>query len=125
MIGRVEPPSPEPIQIHARCIFHRAEEIGRHWTLELPTACILTEREIKQLTAKDRFAENVQRGRWFGISVWTELHDRIAVGHDRHLIVALHVRHNQLWLTSLGRILFFPFLFGQILEECVEPLVHP
>ena len=115
MFRGIEPPSPEPIEIDPRSIFHRSKEIRWHRTLELPATRIFTERKIEKISTENRLSQNIEpRGR-FAVSVRTKLHDRITVGHDRHLIRALHVGDHELRITTLRWVLIFPLLLGKVL----------
>ena len=41
------------------------------------------------------------------------------------MIRALHIRDDQFRFPSLGRVVLLPFLFGKVLQEGIETLIHP
>ena len=41
------------------------------------------------------------------------------------MVGTLHIRHDQFGFTSLARVVLFPLLLGQVLQERIEPFVHP
>ena len=42
VVGRVKPAAPEPVEIRAGSVFHRAEKIGGHRALEFPALRVLS-----------------------------------------------------------------------------------
>ena len=94
---------------------------------ESPAAGIFAEREVKQFPTHHRFAQDIERGSRFGISVWPKTDDRLRVGHDwvLHLFVGFHVAHNVARLTTIGRKIAVPLLLSQKLAERVQTFIHP
>ena len=128
MVGTVEPTAPEPVQVDRRGVLHGAEEVGGRRALELPTGGVLAERVVEELAAHDEFAQHGERGGRLAVGVRPELHHRIGVGHDRHLVRRAHVRGDVVEdvgvLAERGEA-GVPLDLGEVLEEGVEPLIHP
>ncbi len=135
VVGGVEPAAPEPVEVHAAGVLHGAEEVGRRGVLELPALAIGLEGVVEELAAHHRFAQDVERGAGLAVGVVAELRDALAVGHDgldaRLLLagcgvgVALHVVHDIAGLAAPAGVVLVPLLFGEVLHEGVEALVHP
>ena len=125
MVGAVKPASPKPIEVDTRRVFHRAKKVRGRRPLEFPTSGVFAKGKVKQLTSEDGFAKNVQRRRRFGIGIGAKLEDFFAAGHDRALVVTPHVRHDLFRITPPRRILVFPLLLRQVLQERIDPLIHP
>ena len=125
MVGCIEPTPPEPIKIPGRGVFHRPEEIRRHRTLELPSTRVLLKGKIEKLSPQNRLPQDIQSRCGFAVCIGTKLHDRFAVGHDRDLIGALHIRDDQFRFASLGRVILLPLLLGKVLQKRVESFIHP
>ena len=85
MVSGVEPATPEPVEIHAGDFFHRAEEIIGRRTLEAPAAGIGAEGFVEQFAPENGFAQHDQRSGRLAIGIITHGHQRIRLGHDRHL----------------------------------------
>ena len=125
VLGRVEPAAPEPVEVDAARVLHGAEEVRRHRPLERPAPAVLPEREVEELAAHHRLAQDVERRGRLRVGVVAELDDALGVGHDRPLVLADHERHDRLRLSAAAGPAFVPAPLREPLHEGVEALVHP
>ena len=108
----VEPSAPKPVQVNARSIFHRAEEIGGCWMLVGPTIAIFLKRIIEQLTSHDGFSQNIQTRSRLRISIGTKVDDILRIGHNGLQLILrhLHVIHNFMCRTTLRWVVIIELL---------------
>ena len=73
VVGGIEPPAPEPVQVHARGVLHRPEEVRWLGTLERPPPAVGRECVIEERSPENCLPKDVQRGGGLGIGVGAEL----------------------------------------------------
>ena len=124
MVGGVEPAAPEPVEVHARSLFHGAEEISGCRTAETPATRIFLEREVEELAAQDRLAQDRQCDGRLCVGVGAKLQHAVGLRHDRHLKIGTHVVNDVVRLHLPGNV-GVPLATGQGVEKAVEALIHP
>ena len=127
MVVGVEPPTPEPIEVHAGRIFHRPEQVGRGGALEGPAAAVLLEGEIEELPAHHGLPQDVEGGGRLAVGVGAKLEDAFRVGHDggNPLRITTHVARDLPGWSTAGWVVPVELLFGEVLHEGVQAFVHP
>ena len=124
MVDAVEPSAPEPVEVDAAGVFHRAEEVGRCGSLEHPAAGVGLEGVVERLASEHVLAEDLEGGGRLTVSIGSEVDDGFGISHRGHPVLAAHVVDQPAAIAS-GFPLVFPFCLGEGLEERVEPFVHP
>lgn len=125
--GREEPPPPEPREVHARGVLHRAEEIRRLRVLEGPGVRVGFPGVIEPLGPEDPLAQEVQRPSGLGVVERANPPGPVAVGRGVRGLAALgaHHAHDPLH-TAAARSGFTVEIIVRVdVDERVEPLVHP
>ena len=124
MVDAVEPPAPEPVEVDAARVLHRAEEVGRGGTLEHPPAGVGLEGVVERLAPEHVLAEDLQGGGRLAVGVGSEVDDGFGIGHRGHPVLTAHVV-DQPAAIAPGFPLVFPLGLGERLEERIEAFVHP
>ena len=124
MVDAVEPAAPEPVEVDAARVLHRAEEVGRGGALEHPAAGVGPEGMVEGFPAEDVLAEDGEGGRGLAVGVGPEIDDGLRVRHRGHAVLAAHVV-DQAAAVAPGLPMVLPFGFGERFKEGVEAFVHP
>ena len=126
VVGGEEPAAEEPVQVLARGVLHRAEEVARVGPLEGPAAAVFAEGEVEGLAPEHGLAQDGQGQGDLAVGVVAALSQEAGVGHDRLVAAGLHVVEDPLAAGRVARGVFLlPVALGDLLDEGVEALVHP
>ena len=124
MVDAVEPAAPEPVEVDAAGVLHRAEEVGRGGALEHPAAGVGLEGVVEGFPAEDVLAEDGEGGGRLAVGVGSEVDDGLRVRHRGDAVLAAHVV-DQAAAVAPRLPLVLPLGFGERFEEGVQALVHP